>query len=181
VFCGARDGERPLYREAAAGFGRRLAQRGLGLVYGGGRIGLMGALADAALAAGGEVIGVIPNALAEREVAHASVTHMHFVESMHERKALMSEHADAFVALPGGYGTLDEFFEALTELQLGYHTKPCGVLDVDGYFDRLIGMLDHAVSEGFVSREDRVRIAVEKDPDALLDRLLGPALLLPEA
>ena len=141
----------------------------------------MGALADAVLAAGGDVIGVIPRALADREVAHASVTHMHFVDSMHERKALMSEHADAFVALPGGYGTFDEFFEAVTELQLGYHDKPCGLLDVDGYFDRLIGMIDHAVSEGFIRREDRARIAHEKDADALLDRLFGPLLLLPGA
>ncbi len=140
----------------------------------------MGALADAALAAGGEVIGVIPHALATREVAHASVTHMHFVDTLHERKALMFEHADAFVALPGGYGTLDEFFEAVTEMQLGIHDKPCGLLDVDGYFDRLIGMLDHAASEGFIKREDRARIARENDADALLDRLLGPALLLPD-
>jgi len=105
---------------------------------------------------------------------------MHYVDSMHERKALMSKHADAFVALPGGYGTLDELFEAVTELQLGYHSKPCGLLDVDGFFDRLLGMLDHAVSEGFISREDRARLACEKDADVLLDRLLGPALLLPE-
>ncbi len=177
MFCGSRDGDRRLYREAAAELGRKIAERGLGLVYGGGRVGLMGALADAALSAGGEVIGVIPKALAAREIAHASVTHMHFVDSLHERKALMFEHADAFVTLPGGYGTLDEFFEAVTELQLGFHAKPCGLLDIDGYFDRLIGMLEHAISEGFISREHRALIAHEKDADALLDRLLGPALL----
>jgi len=154
--------------------------RGLGLVYGGGRVGLMGALADAALAAGGEVIGVIPHALAAREVAHESLTRLHFVDTLHERKALMFKEADAFVALPGGYGTLDEFFEAVTELQLGVHNKPCGLLDVDGYFDRLIGMIDHALSEGFLLRDDRARIALEKEPDALLDRLVGPALLPPE-
>jgi uncharacterized protein (TIGR00730 family) len=133
----------------------------------------MGALADAALAAGGEVIGVIPRDMADREVAHVSVTRMHFVTTMHERKALMTQHADAFIALPGGYGTLDEFFEALTELQLGYHAKPCGLLDVAGYFGPLLGMLDHAVAEGFIRSEDRARIACETDSDVLLDRLLG--------
>jgi len=159
--------------------GRSLAERGAGLVYGGGRVGLMGALADAALAAGGEVIGVIPRSLASSEVAHTSLSKLHLVETMHERKALMASYADAFVALPGGFGTLDEFFEALTWQQLGFHDKPCGLVNVDGYFDRLLGMLDHAVDEGLLRREDRARLAQERAVDPLLDRLIGPGLPLP--
>ncbi len=151
--------------------GEALARRGIGLVYGGGGIGLMGVLADAALSAGGEVIGVIPEALVVREVAHGGLTDLRVVASMHERKALMAELADAFVALPGGFGTLEEFCEALTWAQLGIHRKPCGLLNVEGFFDPLLSLFDHAVRERFVSPDHRSLVVVEDDPDRLLDAL----------
>ncbi len=178
VFCGSHPGDDPAFRDAASLVGRLLAERGLGIVYGGGRVGLMGALADAALAAGGRVIGVIPEALASREVAHRSVTELHVVGSMHERKALMAAHADAFLALPGGFGTLEELFEVVTWRQLGFHEKPCGLLNVAGYFDRLIGFVDDAVAAGFVNASDRAALIDGDEPAALVDRLLelrGPA------
>jgi uncharacterized protein (TIGR00730 family) len=171
VFCGSSAGASPVYLEAARAAGRTLARRGIGLVYGGGSVGLMGAIADAALAAGGEVIGVIPRALKRRELAHARLTTLHVVGSMHERKAKMAELAHAFVALPGGMGTLEELTEILTWGQLGLHTRPCGLLDVAGYYDPLIAFFDRAVSEGFLRPEHRRRLLVADDPEALLDRL----------
>jgi uncharacterized protein (TIGR00730 family) len=150
-----------------------LAHRGIGLVYGGGSEGLMGAVADAALAAGGEVIGVIPETLVARELAHARLTMLHVVRSMHERKARMAELSDAFVTLPGGFGTLDETCEMLTWTQLGIHKKPCGILDVDGYFAPLLAFLDSAVEEGFLRPENRALVDLDTEPERLLSRLLG--------
>jgi hypothetical protein len=171
VFCGSSAGTRPVYAEAARATGRLLAERGIGLVYGGGNVGLMGEVADAVLAAGGEVTGVIPRALMEREVGHRGLTTLHVVGSMHERKALMVDLADGFVALPGGYGTLDELCEALTWSQLGIHAKPCGVLNVDGYFDALLALFDHATREGFVRPAHRELVLQSSDPAALLDAM----------
>ncbi|HEV2592981.1 MAG TPA: TIGR00730 family Rossman fold protein [Gaiellaceae bacterium] len=171
VFCGASSGRRPLYAESARLFGEELARRGLGLVYGGGRVGLMGAVADGALAAGGEVIGVIPQELVDRELAHGGLTQLHVVGSLHERKALMADLSDAFVALPGGFGTLDELMEQLTWSQLGLHAKPVGLLDVEGYWVPLITLARHATEEGFVRENDLAAIAVGDDPRLLIDRL----------
>jgi hypothetical protein len=176
VFCGASSGRRPAYAEAAGAFGATLARRGIGLVYGGGRVGLMGAVADGALAAGGEAIGVIPQELVDRELAHGGLTQLHVVGSLHERKALMAELADAFVALPGGFGTLDELMEQLTWAQLGLHAKPVGLLDVEGYWRPLIALARHATAEGFVREADLGAIAVAADAGALLDRLERLAL-----
>jgi uncharacterized protein (TIGR00730 family) len=171
VFCGSNVGASPAYAEAAAGLGRALVRRGLTLVYGGGRVGLMGVVADAALAAGGRVIGVIPQALATREVAHAQVTEMRVVGSMHERKALMSELSDGFLALPGGIGTLEEWFEVWTWSQLGFQPKPCGLLNVAGYYDHLLAFLDHMTGERFLTETHRSMAIVDDDPERLLDRL----------
>jgi uncharacterized protein (TIGR00730 family) len=171
VFCGASSGRLPAYADAARSFGTALAGRGLGLVYGGGRVGLMGAVADAALAAGGEVVGVIPQELVDRELAHDGVTELHVVGSLHERKALMAELADAFVALPGGFGTLDELLEQLTWSQLGLHAKPIGLYEVEDYWRPLIALARHATEEGFVRESDLAQIAVGGDADGLLDRL----------
>ncbi len=171
VFCGSSPGRNPVHLEAAARMGRALAARGLGLVYGGGGVGLMGAVADAALAAGGEVVGVIPRALQLRELAHARLTALHVVGSMHERKAKMAELADGFVALPGGMGTLEEFAEVLTWAQLGLHVLPCGLLDVAGYYRPLISFFDEATAEGFVRPEHRRLVLVADDPDALLEQM----------
>jgi len=171
VFCGSHSGNRPIYREAAVAFGREAAGRGLGLVYGGGRVGMMGFVADAALAAGGEVIGVIPRFLVDREVGHQGVSELRIVESMHERKATMAELADAFVALPGGIGTLEEIFEVWTWILLGLHAKPCGLLEVDGYFSGLVSFLDRTVAEGFVSPSQRALMHLAGRPADLLDRL----------
>jgi uncharacterized protein (TIGR00730 family) len=171
VFTGSSSGVRPEYRAAAAELGRVMAGRGIGLVYGGARVGLMGTLADAALAAGGEVVGVIPAALMAKEIAHSGLTELRVVQSMHERKALMSELADAFVALPGGWGTLEELFEVLTWAQLGLHRKPCGLVNVQGYFDGLLAFLAHTIDEGFVRREYAAMIAVAASPGELLDRV----------
>ena len=173
VFCGSQMGASPRYREAARDFGTLLAGRGLGLVYGGGDVGLMGVLADAVLAAGGHAWGVIPRSLADREVAHAGLTELEIVTSMHERKARMADLADAFVALPGGLGTLDELFEIWTWAQLGIHAKPIGLLNVLGYFDPLLAFLDRTVEEGFVRPEHRATAAVDDDPARLLDRMLA--------
>ncbi len=160
-----------MYREAAEGLGRVLASEGLGLVYGGGCVGLMGVLADSALAADGEVVGVIPAAMLEWEVGHPRVTSLEVVQTMHERKARMAELSDGFIALPGGYGTLEEFFEVLTWLQLGFHPKPVGLLNVSGFFDPLLAMLDRLVEEGFLRAEDRGLVIVENSPELLLERM----------
>jgi uncharacterized protein (TIGR00730 family) len=171
VFCGASPGARREYAEAAAELARLLAADGIGVVFGGGGVGLMGALADAVLAEGGEITGVIPRALVEREVAHRDVADMRVVESMHERKALMAELADAFVALPGGIGTLEELFEVYTWAQLGLHAKPCALLNVHGYYDGVAAFLDHAVEERFLRVETRDLLMVETNTGTLLDRL----------
>jgi hypothetical protein len=171
VFCGSSPGRRPSFTAAASELGARLAADRIGLVYGGGSIGLMGTVADAALAAGGEVVGVIPEALAGKEVAHTGLTRLHVVKSMHERKALMAEMADAFVALPGGFGTLDELFEAITWGQLGIHRKPIGLLDVEGYFAPLLAFVDRAVGDGFIRPPYRGLFVVSATVDGLLDAL----------
>ena len=171
VYCASNDGARPEYLASARQIGTLLAERGMAVVYGGGRVGLMGALADAALGAGGEVIGVMPHALVQREVAHHGLTALHVVDSMHERKALLAEMADAFVALPGGLGTLEEFFETWTWAQLGVHQKPVGLLDVADYWRPLITMLEHVEAEGFMRGTPREWLAIDTDPTSLLDRL----------
>lgn len=171
VFCGASSGRRASYIEAARTFGETCARRGLGIVFGGGRVGMMGAVADAALAAGGEVIGVIPGELVDRELAHDGLTEQHVVGSLHERKALMAELSDAFVALPGGFGTLDELAEQLTWSQLGLHAKPVGLLDVDDFWRPLIALARHMTDEGYVRESDLRAVVVAQEPDALLDAL----------
>jgi uncharacterized protein (TIGR00730 family) len=171
VFAGSSAGIRPEYRVAAEALGRALAERSIGLVYGGARIGLMGAMADVALAAGGHVTGVMPSGLVAKEVAHSGLTEFHEVGSMHERKALMADLSDGFIALPGGWGTLDELFEILTWAQLGLHRKPCGLLNAGGYFDPLLQFLDHTVAEGFVRPEYRAMLAVSASASDLLHDL----------
>ena len=171
VFCGSSAGESPVYLEAATRLGELLAAEGLTLVYGGSRVGLMGRLADAMLEKGGDVIGVIPRALVNREVAHGGLAELRIVGSMHERKAVMAELADAFIALPGGLGTLEELFEVVTWSQLGLHQKPSGILDVEGYYQFLIAFLDHAVDEGFLSVAHRRMVLVEEEAPQLLARL----------
>lgn len=168
VFCGSSPGNRPEYLETATALGHALGERGVGLVYGGSSVGTMGALASATLAAGGEVVGVIPRTLVEREVAHHHLTELHVVESMHDRKAMMTQLCDAFVALPGGHGTLDELFEALTWSQLGIHDKPITLLNVAGYWDPLLAMMERAEGEGFLRPADRARLRVVSDLPALL-------------
>ncbi len=172
VFCGSSSGSRAEYRQVAQRLGQLLAARGIGLVFGGGHIGLMGVLADAVLQAGGEAIGVIPQALVDRELAHGGLTTLHVVDTMHQRKALMADLSDAFAALPGGYGTADEFFELLTWGQLGLHAKPIGLLNVAGFFDPLLTWVDHCVREGFVKPEHRRRLRLAADPEGLLHVLL---------
>jgi uncharacterized protein (TIGR00730 family) len=172
VFCGSSVGNRPEYAAAAAEVGRLLGQRGIRLVYGAGNVGLMGILADAALVAGGEVIGVIPQMLVDRELAHRGITELRIVGTMHERKALMAELSDAFLALPGGLGTFEELCEALTWSQLGIHAKPCGALNVGGYFDHLSQLLDHAKQEGYVPAANRDLLIVHDHAAELLDRLV---------
>ena len=171
VFCGASPGARPIYREAAENLGRSLAERGLTLVYGGGAVGLMGVVADAALAAGGEVIGIIPQSLERAEIGHKGLTRLEVVDGMHARKARMAELADAFISLPGGLGTLEEMFEVWTWGQLGYHAKPLGLLEVDGFYARLTDFLDHLVAERFVREPHRAMLQVGESPTELLDRL----------
>jgi uncharacterized protein (TIGR00730 family) len=168
VFCGSNTGSNPAYRRLAEQLGRTLAARGLGVVYGGGRVGLMGAVADGALAAGGEVIGVMPQALIDREIGHRGLTELRIVGSMHERKALMAELSDGFVALPGGIGTLEELFEMWTWAQLGLHGKPCGLLDRDGFFAPLVAFLDHLVVSGFVQPQYRAILHTAESPEELL-------------
>jgi uncharacterized protein (TIGR00730 family) len=171
VFCGSSAGVRPAYARGARSMGELLARRGIEIVYGGGASGLMGELADAALDAGGTVIGVIPHALVSLEAAHDRLSDLRVVRTMHERKALMAELSDAFVALPGGLGTLEELFEVLTWAQLGLHPKACGLLDIEGYFGPLLTCLDHAVVEGFVRPENRALVVDDVDPSRLLSRL----------
>jgi hypothetical protein len=171
VFCGSQRGRRPEYAEAARAVGSEIARRGLGLVYGGGRVGLMGVLADAALAAGAEVDGVIPKHLAEREVAHLGLTRLHVVDSMHERKATMARLSDGFLSLPGGFGTVEEMAETLTWAQLGLHEKPCALLDAASYFAPLVRFRDHAVAEGFVRPQHRGLVLVGSDPGEVLDAM----------
>ncbi len=171
VFCASSPGADPVFASAAAGLGRLLAQRGIRLVYGGGHVGLMGVVADAALGEGGEVHGVITRALAEKEIAHSGLTSLRAVETMHERKATMAAMADGFIMLPGGFGTLDEFFEAITWTQLGVHAKPCGVLNVDGFFDPLLALFAAATEQRFLRPEHRDLVIVETDPELMIRRL----------
>ena len=172
VFCGSSKGARPAYGTAAAALARCLAARGITIVFGGGNTGLMQVLADAMLAAGGEIIGVMPEALIAKERAHSGVADMRITGSMHERKALMAELSDAFIALPGGYGTLEEFCEILTWTQLGLHRKPFGLLNVEGYYNHLLKLFDHAVAERFLSPDHREMVQASTEPDALVERLL---------
>jgi len=171
VYCGSRPGAAPSYAEAARALGTLIGQQGHGLVYGGGNVGLMGIVADAVLAAGGPVVGVIPEALVQREVGHQGLSEQHVVPTMHVRKQIMAERADAFVALPGGIGTLEELYEVWTWRQLGYHDKPIGVLNVDGYYDRLLAFMDHCVAEGFLDDAQRSVPCVDTDAQRLLERL----------
>jgi uncharacterized protein (TIGR00730 family) len=171
VFCGSSPGARPAYGEAAEELGRVLVAEGIGLVYGGGKVGLMGRLADAVLAEGGEAIGVLPEALMAREIGHPGLEDLRVVGSMHERKALMADLADSFVALPGGLGTVEELFEVYTWAQLGLHRKPCALLDVDGYYEAIATWLSRAVEERFLREDHRAMLLVETDPRALIERL----------
>jgi hypothetical protein len=171
VYCGSNSGTDPAFGQAAAALGRVLADRGIRLVYGGGKVGLMGTVADAVLDQGGETYGVITRALEAKEIAHPSLSSLRVVETMHERKDAMADASDAFVMLPGGFGTFDEFFEVLTWTQLGIHAKPCGILDVAGFYDPLRVMIDQAVTAGFVHPAHRDMVVIDEDPGRLLDRL----------
>jgi uncharacterized protein (TIGR00730 family) len=171
VFCGSSPGTDPVYWEVASALGREVARRDLQLVYGGGKVGLMGAVADAALEAGGEVVGVIPQALVDKEVAHRGLTELVVVGTMHDRKARMADMADAFVALPGGYGTFEEFCEVLTWTQLGVHAKPCGVLNVVGFYDPLLALFDRAVADRFLRPEHRALVLTDRTAPGVLDKL----------
>ncbi|MBI3782176.1 MAG: TIGR00730 family Rossman fold protein [Deltaproteobacteria bacterium] len=171
VFCGSSPGAQPLYADVARRLGACLVERGMSLVYGGGNVGLMGILADAVLGRGGHVTGVIPRALMDLEVGHRGLSDLRIVDSMHERKALMAELADGFIALPGGIGTLEEFCEVLTWAQLGMHQKPCGLLNVAGFFDGLLAFLDHTVGERFFKPQHRAMVLVDQDPDGLVRQL----------
>jgi len=171
VFCGSSTGNQPVYREAAEAMGKLLAKRGIALVYGGGHVGLMGVIADAVLAAGGKAIGVIPQSLADREIAHAGLTELRVVDSMHTRKAMMADLSDAFIAMPGGVGTFEEFFEAVTWTQLGVHRKPCGLLNAGAFYTPLVAFVDQAVTEGFIKPVHRASIVVDDNPERLLDTL----------
>ncbi|RFA26596.1 Rossman fold protein, TIGR00730 family [Alkalilimnicola ehrlichii] len=168
IFSGSSPGRLPIYTETATRLGHALADAGIGLVYGGASVGLMGAAADAAQAHGGEVIGVIPRSLVEKEIAHTGLDDLRIVESMHERKALMAELSDGFIALPGGIGTLEELFEVWTWAQLGHHTKPCALMNINGFYDGLSAFLDHIVTEAFLKPVHRGMLIVEQDVDALL-------------
>lgn len=180
VFCGSSPGNDPIYVDAARRFGKALADSGHGLVYGGGNVGLMGAVADAALAAGGEVIGVIPRRLAVRELAHYGVTELRVVETMHERKSTMAELAGAFVALPGGIGTMDEFCEVLTWVQLSIHRKPCGLLNLAGYYEPFLALLERFRAEGFLHAGDADLVIVRDDPEDLLAAVAAAAASAPQ-
>ena len=171
VYCGSSSGNNPIYADAAKALGRALVKQNLSLVYGGGHVGLMGIVADAVLNAGGEVTGVIPKALMDTEVGHERLTRLLVVKDMHERKALMAEHADGFIAMPGGIGTLEELFETLTWAQLGFHEKPIGLLNVAGFYDPLIEFLRHQTSQGFLRIEHKDLLLVETEPDPLIEQL----------
>jgi uncharacterized protein (TIGR00730 family) len=175
VFCGSASGRAPTYTAAARELGQLLAKRGIGLVYGGGNVGLMGELADSVLDAGGRAIGVIPQQLVDREIAHGGLTELHVVENLHQRKALMAELADAFLTLPGGVGTMEELFEVWSWGRLGLHSKPCGLLNVNGYFDSLRTLTDQMVTEGFLEPVHRELLLIEEQPTVLLDRLVAYA------
>jgi hypothetical protein len=176
VFCGSSLGNRDVYAEAAAQLGRDLAKSKMALVFGGGRVGLMGILADSALSAGGQAIGVMPRALVEKEIAHTSLTELHVVESMHQRKALMADLADAFLLLPGGFGSWEEFCEVLTWLQLGMHRKPCAILNVAGYYDGLLSLANHALAEGFLRPAHHKMVIVADHPQMALSQLASAAI-----
>lgn len=171
VFCGSLSGKNPAYAAAAVDVGRLLSERGIELVYGGGNIGLMGVLADTVLQGGGRVIGVIPESLMAKEVGHEGLTDLRIVKSMHERKALMADLSDGFIAMPGGFGTFEEFCEVVTWSQLGIHAKPCGLLNVAGYYDSLLGLFDRAVREGFLRAENRRLVLSDSSPEQLLDKM----------
>jgi len=170
VYCGSSDGRSPEYERAARALAKGLVERGLGLVYGGAQVGLMGVLADEVIRLGGRTVGVIPESLRARELAHLGLDELIVTHSMHERKTIMAERSDGFIALPGGVGTLEEIFEIWTWAQLGFHDHPCGFLNVDGYYDGLVRFIDHAVEEGFIRAAHRWMIAFESDSEALLDR-----------
>ena len=171
VFCGSNHGNSDLYGVLAASLGRAMAERQIALVYGGGKVGLMGAIADAVVAAGGDVIGVMPQALIDKEIGHPGIDELIVTTTMHERKAIMADRADGFIALPGGFGTLDEFCEILTWAQLGYHSKPCGILDIDGFFTDLLAFFDHATSRGFIQPQHRQMLIESSNPVDLLVRM----------
>ncbi len=182
VYCGSRPGELPAHADAARAVGHEIGRRGWRLVYGGGRAGLMGVVADAALAAGAAVVGVIPHSLMERELGHQTLTELHVVDTMHQRKTMMAERSDAFLALPGGIGTFEELFEVWTWRQLGYHDKPIGLLNVAGYYDALLGFLRHSETQGFMSAAQNTLLQIDTDPLALLERLgaLAPLATAPD-
>jgi uncharacterized protein (TIGR00730 family) len=180
VFCGSNSGINPAYAAAAVNVGRLLSGRGIELVYGGGNIGLMGVLADTVLQTGGRVIGVIPESLIAKEVGHAGLTELRIVKSMHVRKALMADLSDAFIAMPGGFGTFEEFCEVVTWSQLGIHVKPCGLLNVESYYDSLLALFDHAVREGFLRHENRRLVMEDSDPARLLKKMAGFVASTPE-
>ncbi len=171
IYCGSNPGRQAAYLDAARALGTTMARRGIELVYGGASVGLMGAVADAALAAGGRVTGIIPESLVQKELAHNGLTQLHVTQSMHERKRMMADLSDGFIAMPGGAGTLEELFEVWTWAQLGHHEKPCAIYNAAGYYDLLAGFLDHTVAEQFVKPEHRQMLVVEQDPAVLLDRL----------
>lgn len=173
IYCGSSSGRLEAYGSAACALAEALVSRNIGLVYGGAGIGIMGMVANQVLKLGGQAIGVIPKALAHKEVAHKNLTELHVTQSMHERKMLMAELADGFIALPGGIGTLEELFEIWTWAQLGFHNKPCGLLNVEGYYDSLIGFLDHVLAEQFVKKEHHALLLVETNPHTLLDRFIN--------
>jgi uncharacterized protein (TIGR00730 family) len=175
VFCGTSLGNDPKYAEAARAMARLLAQRGCRIIFGGGKVGLMGVVAEAAMAAGGYVVGIAPKLLLEKEIMHRGLSELHVVESIHERKVMMTGLADAILILPGGYGTLDELFEVLTLQQLKVHDKPCGLLNVNGFFDALVAYLDHATAQGFLLPEYRAMLAVDAEAQALLSKIGVPA------
>jgi len=172
VFCGSNDGADPIFIKTAEEVGRFLARRGIELVYGGGRVGLMGKIADTVMHNGGSVIGIIPRALAEKEVAHGGLTKLRVVGSMHERKAIMAELSDGFIALPGGFGTFEELCEIITWAQLGFHSKPCGFLNIDGYYDPLIELFDNATREKFVRPEHRRLVLIESEIEKMFDLMV---------
>lgn len=173
VFCGSKTGKNPVYAKAAREFGQILAKNNVEIVFGGGKVGIMGIVADAALAAGGKVIGIIPEKLMDMEVGHTGLTELHVVKTMHERKAMMAMLADGFVALPGGIGTIEEIIEVYTWHQIGYHTKPCAFLNTNGYWDQLIGFIQHMVNEGFLPESQKDELLIASGPEEMLNALMN--------